>query len=162
MFSRRVWMFSLVLSSLAGLAAAPVEALASGPRQYYSSWQKHPTAAYHYRSYYYKPTPTYSGYKHHYVVYHPQRPQHVYFYNPYKKQYWGRCPVGTNGQGRYSLLAEKDRSGSLKEIPEAAFPAPTRVPPIPESTDNTPLDLPPDDLPDNQTPGLTVPPPPSE
>jgi hypothetical protein len=114
-------------------------------RQYYSGWSKH--NAYHYRTYYYKPSPTYYGYKHHYVVHFPTRPTHYYFYNPYKKTYWGRCPVNHGGQPVYSMLAEKDRKGSVSEIPESAFPKPGNVPPIPESTDNEPLDLPPDDLP---------------
>jgi hypothetical protein len=116
-------------------------------RQYYSSWQKHPQRNYHYRYYYYKPTPTYAGYQHHYVVYFPQRPKHLYYYNPYKKVYWGRCPTDCGGREQYSLLAEKDRKASVDEIPEAAFPKPAAMPPIPESTDGAKVDLPPDDLP---------------
>jgi len=163
MLTRRISMFALFLgASLLGLVATPQEAQAHGPRQYYSSWNRHPTANYHYRNYYYKPTASYSGYKHHYVVYHAQRPNHVYFYNPYTRQYWGRCPIGTQGEGKYSLLAEKDRAGSLKDIPESAFPEPSAVPPIPETTDKVPLDLPPDDLPDVKQPGLTLPAPPVE
>lgn len=48
----------------------------------------------------------------------------------------------------YSLLPESARRASLDQIPETAFPAPAQVPPMPESQDNTLLDLPPDDLPD--------------
>jgi hypothetical protein len=117
------------------------------PRQYYSSWQKYPQRTSYYRHYYYKPSPTYSGYKHHYVVYAPQKPKYVYYYNPYKKVYWGRCPVEHHGEGVYSLLAEKDRKPTLDEIPEEAFPPPAPVPSLPEATDAAPLDLPPDDLP---------------
>ncbi len=161
MVSRRVWLYSILLiSSVATFASTPAEAQAYGPRQYYSSWNQHPSRSYHYRSYYYKPTATYSGYKHHYVVYHPSKPQYLYFYNPYKRQYWGRCPVGAQGEGKYSMLAEKDRKGSLSEIPESAFPAPSAVPAAPETEDKIPLDLPPDDLPDASQPGLTVPSPP--
>lgn len=123
-------------------------------RQYYSGWHKPAGYSYHYRNYYYKPTPDYYGYKHHYVVYYPQKPQYLYYYNPYKKTYWGRCPTQTNGQPQYSLLDEKDRRASLDEIPEKAFPKPGPMPPIPESVPSkesdgksVPVDLPPDDLP---------------
>ena len=154
---------SIVLSiaflgaSLLGFGIPSQEAQAHGPRQYYSSWNRHPSANYHYRHYYYKPSPNYSGYRHHYVIYHIQRPKHLYFYNPYTRKYWGRCPIGSQGTGSYSMLAEKDRAGSLNDIPESAFPEPTAVPPVPEATDKLPLDLPPDDLPDVKQPGLTTP-----
>lgn len=127
-------------------------------RQYYSGWNRHPTANYHFRFYYYKPTPQYSGFKHHYVIYHPARPKHLYFYNPYKKQYWGRCEVSTNGRPLYSLLKPDDRRGALNEIPESAFPPPSPVPSIPEAEDAVPLDLPPDDLPGIGAAHVDVPP----
>ncbi len=120
-------------------------------RQYYSTWRKHPQRSYHYRYYYYKPSLSYSGYRHHYAIYYPSRPRYVYFYNPYKKVYWGRCPVQTNGQPQYAMLAEKDRKANLEEIPEAAFPKPGPVPPIPEASDGVPMELPPDDLPSDET-----------
>jgi len=117
-------------------------------RQYYSGWHKHPSYTYHYRHYYYKPTPTYSGYKHHYVIYHPHKPDHLYFYNPYKKQYWGRCPVRHQGREAYEVLDERDRKGNLEEIEETAFGKGRKGnPPIPESSDGAILDQPPDDLP---------------
>jgi hypothetical protein len=116
-------------------------------RQYYGNWHAH-RAGYAYRPYYFKPHAQFHGYKHHYVIHHPKHPQHLYFYNPYKKQFWGRCPVATNGKAQYSLLAEKDRSGDLEKIPEAAFPEPGPLPTVPEATDDLKLDLPPDDLPD--------------
>lgn len=127
-------------------AAVPALAESYGPRQYYSGWHKPATKSYHYRVYYYKPTPTYVGYRSHYVIYHPQRPNHYYFYNPVKKAYWGRCPVEQAGTPQYSLLAEKDRKGNLDQIPESAFPAPGPMPKVPEAEDLT-LDLPPGDLP---------------
>lgn len=116
-------------------------------RQYYSDWHSHPNKSYSYRHYYYKPTPTYSGYKHHYVIQTPKDPKHYYYYNPYKQKYWGRCPANSDGQPLYSLLAEKDRKATLDEIPETAFPKPSKLPPIPESKDGALLDLPPDDAP---------------
>ncbi len=121
---------------------------AHGPRQYYGNWNQNKT--YYYRSYYYKPRANYSSYKHHYTIYYPTRPKHYYFYNPYKKQMWGRCPSsGYYEEPTYSLLQEEHRKPLLSQIQESHFPAPGPLPFIPESADNTPIDLPPDDLPDN-------------
>ena len=140
---------TLVFGALATTAVADQYS----SRQYYSNWSHNTQRGYHYRTYYYKPTPNYVGYRHHYVVYSPSRPRHYYFYNPYKKQYWGRCDVNTNGKGQYSLLAEADRKGTLDEIPESAFPAPGPMPRIPDSNpgENAGMDLPPDDLPQGDT-----------
>lgn len=83
MFSRRsclTWFAGLLL------AVSATTALADGyssPRQYYSGWNKSPTQTYYYRYYYYKPSASYAGYKHHYVIYFPSRPKYVYYYNPY-------------------------------------------------------------------------------
>jgi hypothetical protein len=152
-------MRALKLTGLIG-AVAIVLAFASmtfaqyATRQYYSGWNRASGRSYHYRTYYYKPSAKYSGYRHHYVVYYPSRPKYVYYYNPYKKQYWGRCPSQSAGKEQYQLLAEKDRKGNLEEIPESAFPQPTRMPPIPESDDDARVDVPPDDLPtDENLPG---------
>jgi hypothetical protein len=141
---RRFLLVSVLAAS--GLLAGDSLADNHSQRQYYGSWQKHPQG-YSYRSYYYKPSPTYSGYKHHYVIHHPKKPDHFYYYNPYQKQFWGRCPVAAQGKPVYSKLADKDKNADLNKIPEAAFPAPAGLPPIPESTDGATLDLPPDDLP---------------
>jgi hypothetical protein len=141
----------LLLAGAASLLAGG-ERRYSTARQYYSSWHKHPSHGYYYRHYYYKPSPEYSGYKHHYAIYYPSRPNHYYFYNSYTKRYWGRCPVQTNGKEQYSLLAEADRKGKLSEIAETAFPAPGRMPTIPESKDGAIMDLPPDDLPQAELP----------
>jgi hypothetical protein len=157
-FSMKMLRCLLLLAALPLATAAPSQADAAhySVRQYYSGWHKHPKANYHYRHYYYKPSSSYAGYRHHYVIYTPQRPKYYYYYNPYKKAYWGRCPVETAGQGQYSLLAEKDRRGDLKEIPESAFPAPAALPAIPDSTDGEALDLPPDDLPpDSSLPAIS-------
>src|SRR5262245_48178124 len=139
------WVGVLALS-LAALPEAPAGPTHSS-RQYYSSWRQHSNTRYHYRKYYYKPRGDYVGFKHHYVVHDSKRPNHLYFYNPYKKVFWGRCPTQSNGRGTYSLLAEKDRKATLEEIPEEAFPAPGKMPSIPEAEDDAEMDLPPDDLP---------------
>lgn len=128
-----------------GLDAA--HAQFGGPRQYYGGWiQGH---GYHYRQLYFKPYPSYVGYRHHYVVYQPSFPDHYYFFNPYKRVYWGRCAIGYGGDGQnaYSLLAEADRRPALAQIPPQAFPPPGPVPALPETRDGIKLDLPPDDLP---------------
>jgi hypothetical protein len=122
-------------------------------RQYYSSWRKYPQRDYYYRVYYYKPTVSYAGYRHHFVIYTPARPQYYYYYNPYRRVYWGRCPVQNEGKQLYSLLAEADRKATLEEIPEKAFPKPGKLPALPESDpkEKAQLDLPPDDLPAGNT-----------
>ncbi|MFN8711097.1 MAG: hypothetical protein ACK526_23525 [Planctomyces sp.] len=148
---------TLILVAALAAAVNCEEAAAGGPRQYYSEWVKRPNQSYHYRHYYFKPSASYSGYRHHYVVYHPQKPKHLYFYNPYTKTYWGRCPLGTNGAPKYSQLAEKDRRSVIRQIPETAFPEPSEPPVIPEATDNEKLDLPPDDLPSDVFPSSTTP-----
>src|SRR6266851_2861431 len=96
---------------------------------------------------YYKPNADYYGYRHHYVIYFPQRPDYYYFYNPYTKRYWGRCPVKHDGKAAYALLKESDRRETLADIPGSAFPKPGAMPAVPDSTDGESMDLPPDDLP---------------
>src|SRR5690242_16680348 len=68
-----------------------------GSRQFFGDWHNH-AAGFSYRPYYYKPTPDFVGFKHHYVVHYQTRPQFNYFYNPYTKQFWGRCPVAAEGK----------------------------------------------------------------
>lgn len=131
------------------LAVPGVKVLAStyGARQYYGTTYKHQRYGYSYRPLYYKPTASFGGYRHHYAVYHPRYRNHVYFYNPYKKTYWGRCPVNYGDKPVYSMLAEKDRRATIEEIDEAAFPTPGKLPPLPDSDDGATLELPPDDVP---------------
>lgn len=107
------------------------------PRQAYSGWVKHENSYYscHYHQ------PVYGGdYKSHKTYYYPSQPKYVYYYNPYSKKYWGRYDLEAKG---YSLLAEKDRAGELKDIPESAFPEPGELPPIPESKDKVKIAAPP-------------------
>jgi hypothetical protein len=128
----------------------------ASPRQYYSDWKQYPSGNGYYRDYYYKPTPSYAGYKHHYVMLYPSHPDRCYFYNPYKKTYWGYCEAAYSGgdpDQTYSHLPAEYQKGSLSEIPESAFPPLGKLPAIPESKDGARLDLPPDDLP----PGINAP-----
>ncbi len=138
---------------LGGLAVANTYA----PRQYYGGWKKHAKPGYSYRHYYYKPTPTYYGYKHHHVVHNKATPRYNYYYNTYSKKYWGRCPAGEykTGQPYYEILKDEHRKPELKEIEEKHFSAHKdtktnrdAMPPIPESKDGVPMDRGPDDKPD--------------
>lgn len=145
-FARPLALWVIAAASL--IVATPVYAQQGYQhRQYYGNWHAH-QSGYSYRPYYFKPNNQFHGYRHHYVIHHPKDPRHLYFYNPYKKQFWGRCPVAAGGKALYSMLAEKDRAGELEKIPETAFPEPGPLPTVPEATDGLKLDLPPDDLPD--------------
>jgi hypothetical protein len=142
----RYFVLTVVLSTSVVGSSPILAADHFGSRQFFGDWHGH-AQGFSYRSYYYKPTPQFVGFKHHYVIHFQSRPEHNYFYNPYNKQFWGRCPVETDGRASYSLLAADDRNGDINKIPESAFPKPGAMPPIPESTDGATLDLPPDDLP---------------
>jgi hypothetical protein len=67
----------------------------------------------------------------------------VYYFNPYTGTYWSRFNLQTKGD---SPLAEKDRAGQLKDIPEKAFPAEGPLPQVPDATDKLtlaePIELP--------------------
>lgn len=136
---RRTVMLSAVLGAFS-LMSAPAEAEAGYGRQYYSSWSYYPTRSYYYSTYYYQPTVTTTTYSYHYCVHYPSRPRYVYYYNPVRRQYWGRYDLKEKG---YSMLEEKDRKENLDDIPESAFPEPGKMPVIPESSDGeriTPID----------------------
>lgn len=127
----------LSLSAVALLALATTSAEAGYPRQYYGNWSYYPQRSYYYTTYYYKPTPTYSTYSYHYCIYYPSRPRYVYYYNPHRGYYWGRCDLQGKPGEQYSLLAEADRKSNLDEIPESAFPKPGAMPAVPEAKDGT-------------------------
>jgi hypothetical protein len=97
---------------------------------YYSQWRSYPSRNYHYTQYYYKPYPRYPTYRYHYCVYRTYQPRYVYYYNPYRRVYWGRLDTQAKEGSQYQLLAEKDRKGTLKEIPESAFPKGGKMPTI--------------------------------
>src|SRR5690242_6471042 len=112
---------TLLLAGAVTLVAAlgASTARAGFGRQWYTGW-KPSGLGYSFSTYYYKPYAAYPTYCYNYAVYYPATPQYVYYYNPYRGTYWGRFDIKTKG---YSLLAEKDRAGRLKDIPEKAFPA---------------------------------------
>jgi hypothetical protein len=128
-------------------------------RQYYGNGSKINRWYYHrrqrvYSTYYYYRPHLRSPYRYHYVYYYPARPRYVYYYNPYKKVYWGRCPI--HRPYNYELLAENDRyigqgddrrPRKLNEINEDAFRKGQLVgmPRIPESDEDDPtrMDPPP-------------------
>jgi hypothetical protein len=126
---RRTALAAFALVAIATLGTS-LEAGRYYGRHYYGGWSYYPQRTYYYTSYYYKPTPTYNSYNYHYCIYYPSQPQYVYYYNPYRKVYWGRYDLKAKG---YSQLAEKDQKEDLKAIPETAFPKPGEMPGIPES-----------------------------
>jgi len=135
----------LVLAEL----AAPPRASAQYYRQYYEpSWTYNEINSYYYKRYYYYPAPAVQTYSYHYTVYYPTYPSYVYYYNPVRQVYWGRYEFDENGKGKgYSLLEEKDRKKSIKDIPESAFPKPAEMPVIPDAEDKEKMLPPPADRP---------------
>lgn len=142
--------------ALALAVSAPASASAVAPadvRQYYETSYTYSEAhSYYYVRYYYKPTPTYATYQYHYCIYYPSQPRYLYFYNPTSQAYWGRYEIGSEGDERYSILAEKDRKKDLKDIPESAFPKPAAMPTIPDSEDKVAMEPPPEDVPTEAKP----------
>jgi hypothetical protein len=143
-------LFAAVLIAAAGSGFA---ATAQAGYSYYSRWSYYPTYGYYYSYYYYKPYDAYAGYKYHYTIYYPKT-SYVYYYNPYRKVYWGRYDLEAKG---YSHLPEEAQKGSLKEIPESAFPKPGAMPAVPESNDGT--TVPPPPTPPADAPRDAAPPP---
>jgi len=135
-------MKAVKLSALAGTILAAMLSVApqSAEAGYYSSYSYYPSRGYYYSYYYYKPYPTYPSYHYHYAIYYPHQPRYVYYYNPYRKVYWGRYDL--EGKG-YCLLSEEHRKATLKDIPESAFPPPGEMPAVPESTDGSKIEVPP-------------------
>jgi len=147
-----------VLAVVGGFVSQFAHGNTYSSRQYYGGWNKHPTKNYHYRAYYYKPTKDYYGYKHQYATYWPSyrktyKENYYIYYNPYQKKYWGRVPcyreAKYEGKPYYEILQEADRRPEVKDIPEKAFQKMDKMPNIPESKDEVPMDLPPDDTPPN-------------
>ena len=71
----------------------------------------------------------------------PYAVAYIYYYNPVSQVYWGRYEIGSKGDKRYSILADKDRKKDLKEIPEKAFPKPARCPLSPAPRTASPWSL---------------------
>jgi hypothetical protein len=139
----KAFKFLALAGAVALVAALGVSSAQAGSgRQYYSGWQHSPRGCF-FSTYFYKPSASSPTYCHNYAIWYPSAPNFVYYFNPYKGTYWGRFDVKTKG---YSLLAEKDRAGQLKDIPEKAFPAEGPLPQVPDAKDKLtlaePLDLP--------------------
>jgi hypothetical protein len=136
------------LSVVAVLACTVPAAAAYGRRQYYdTSWSYSQNNSYYYTSYYFQPAIAQTTYSYHYCIYYPSQPQYIYYYNPSSQVYWGRYEIGSKGDKRYSLLAEKDRKKDLKDIPESAFPKPAKMPTIPGAKDDVSIEPPPENVP---------------
>lgn len=139
-FSRRLLGLLFVGASLSCFfTATPAEARGYY-RQSYSTWSYHPVNRYYHSRYSYHPViTTTTTYHHHYAIHYPSRPRYVYYYNPVRRVYWGRYDLQESG---YSMLKPEDRKEDLDSIPEAAFPKPSEMPPIPESTDGVKMEKP--------------------
>jgi hypothetical protein len=132
-----------------GWQRTPAALAVAAARQHYSRWVADAGGRFWYRFYYFRASPADAEYRHHYVIFDPQRPDFLYYFNPERQLFWGRMPVGSGGRAepRYSVLAEKDRRAAIDEIPESAFPEPGPMPLIPGSTDHVPMEPPPPGLP---------------
>jgi hypothetical protein len=137
---------SLTLTGVLFLSVTATSQAGGYGRQYYSGWSYTPYG-YYYRTYYYRPYPTYTTYSYHYVIYYPSQPSYYYYYNPYRRVYWGRSSVKHDSNAVYSLLSEEHRKGALNEIKEEDFPKPGPMPRVPESTDGATMAVPPSDPP---------------
>jgi hypothetical protein len=113
------------------------------PRQYYTGWQYDASRACYFCHYQYLPAATSTAYNCHEVIYYVGDKHHYYYFNPYKRKFWGRAPVHqVAGAPRYSRLTPQDTREYIQQIPESAFPAPGPMPMIPESTDGVAMTLP--------------------
>jgi hypothetical protein len=132
--------------SLLAVLACTVPAGAAYPlRQHYdTTWAYSQNYGYYYTNYYFQTTVTQTTYTYHYCIYYPSQPQYIYYYNPSSQVYWGRYEIGSKGDKRYSLLAEKDRKKELKDIPGSAFPKPGKMPTIPGAKDGVAIEPPPE------------------
>ena len=118
----------LAVAMLFGIGGTSEKAEAGYHGRYYRSWTYYPRYRYHYTKYYYTPT------RYHYCMYYPSySTRYVYYYNPYKRVYWGRFDLQGKGDKLYSELATKDRKEKLKDIPDSAFPAAGKMPTVPET-----------------------------
>ncbi|SIO39857.1 hypothetical protein SAMN05444166_4372 [Singulisphaera sp. GP187] len=146
--SRRRFGLGLALAMGIAIAIVPAVTSAQGLRQYYdTTWSYSQTNNYYYVNYYYQTVPTQTTYDYHYCIYYPSQTNYIYYYNPSTQAYWGRYEIGSKGDKRYSILAQKDRKKDLKEIPESAFPEPASMPTIPGAKDNVTIQPPPENVP---------------
>ena len=130
----------------AGLLLARPAGAAEPLRQYYSAWTYHPERGYWYRTFHYKPSPDYLGYRRHYCIHYASQPQYVFFYNPYERLYWGRFDVGARPGRQFSILDLRDRRERLSDVPAGAFPPGGEMPVLPGASDAARI-VTPDDLP---------------
>lgn len=120
---------------LAAITMGSFMSTSSSEAGHYSRW--HHRGSYCYSYYYVTPV------RYHHVVHFPSRPRYHYYYNPYRRVYWGRFDTQGEAGKQYSLLAPEDRRENLDDIPESAFPPPGPMPAEPEANDGTTLAIPP-------------------
>jgi hypothetical protein len=95
--------------------------------QVYSTWKRSPGKAFFHRTY----TITLTNDKRvQYVIFYPERPKYLYYYDPEAKAYYARFVLGADNRSCFSLLERKDWKQLLADIPEAAFPPPGPLPQV--------------------------------
>jgi hypothetical protein len=124
------WRAGIVGAVVAILAAAAFARGDEMKRQYYGPWAFYEHRGYHYRSLYYQPKPG-AAYKYHYCISFQANPRYVYLFDPVSGKYWGRLDLQADGEERFSLLRAEDQKPLVRDIPEAAFPKPGKMPAIP-------------------------------
>ena len=87
-----------------------------GYRQFYSSWKEAPDRGYYYRRYYFKRNQDDREYASHYVIFDPNRPNFLYYFNPKTQAFWGRYPLKREGAPRYSVLPKDKRKPRLDAL----------------------------------------------
>jgi mono/diheme cytochrome c family protein len=101
-------------------AVAPAGPVDLPPHQCYTDgstinrWTYHPDRNAFSIDYRFKSRPEDPTYTVHNVLYYPDKdPDHVYFYNPEKRAYWGRSPLAVSPQNPYQYLQPEDRGATL-------------------------------------------------
>lgn len=142
----------LIALTACGLFSAGAGSAEAKDRQYYSSWTYNYDQAYWYRTYYYLTSATATDYSHHYCTYQPSTPRYIYYYNSNSNVYWGRYDLEGKVDSEYSELKDEDKKKELKDIPDAKFPKPAKMPKIPDAKDNATVKAPPKELPPKEIP----------
>lgn len=118
---------SLSLSAVALLtvfaAADSASAQPKGPggmpyedQQFYSQWFKDPSVGYWYRYYYFKPNQQDQQFSRQLVVWHPQHPNQLLFYNMKVGKFWGGLLLDAADESeQYVTLPNEARRSGLEE-----------------------------------------------
>lgn len=87
--------------------------------EYYTAYELYSSHGYDAARLYYR-LPRALAYQYDYCI-HYTGERYIYYYNPTTRLFWAAYDLESKG---FSLLAPKDQKGRLKDIPQAAYPAP--------------------------------------